>query len=161
MPAHRKPTALLKLVGADKKTPKYRAREDNEIENEVADLTQPPSEHFLTVWEKKWWKHTVERLPPDMIQKQDIQYLVQYVRIVAWLEYQARITQDATFEYSSQYDKALTQFRQMTGQLGLTPADRSKVFFQKYEDDKKHTLAEKERQRKEKAAEKLRKKMDT
>ncbi len=114
MPAHRVPTNILKLRGADKKNPsRIKERENEPVPK--ASLGNPPK--HLTKDEKKCWRELTRTAPYGVIGDCD-----------AW---EVEIASCLMAEYRrSRLDipaARLNLLHSIMGRFGFTPADRSRV----------------------------------
>lgn len=111
MPRPRKPTAVLKLVGAFKANPK-RTRTDPEPSGPLGD----PPEH-LSEAERACWRELVVMSPPGVLTGGDAWAVEIAARLMAEYRADGRLFQAAK----------LSRLQAALGSLGLSPADRSRV----------------------------------
>jgi phage terminase small subunit len=112
MPTPRKPTAVLKLSGSSSKHPERLKARDREPQ---ADPTLGNVPRHLDADQKKIWAELVDQIPPCVATKSDRMIIEIAVRMVCKLR-------NGTIMASE-----LSTLTRCLSQLGMTPADRSKI----------------------------------
>lgn len=114
MPAVRKPTNVLKLTGAYEQSPSR--KHDRDYEPEGAEFPKRPPKNFSSD-EKAMWEELVESVPPGVLQFQD-KYIVEKLAVSF-----------NQFRKHKAHTKPniMAEIRHCLGQLGMTPADRSRI----------------------------------
>lgn len=115
MPAHRKPTNVLKLTGALAKDPgRFKDRAEEPAPDQPFPVEAPA---HLTAAARKCWLELVASLPPGVAFDSDKQAMEQLANLLAFCR-----------KYKWQVDmKVHAQFLRLLGVFGMTPADRSRI----------------------------------
>jgi hypothetical protein len=135
MPRPRKPTAVLEISGAFDHNPDRRAEREGEP---VSDLPIGKASSHLTKYQKKLWREVMSEIPPCVATKADRKVVEVTVLMIEKMRHKhgdacwAEVGKDNAVKLvlrcelemrSSDY----TTLLKCLSQLGMTPADRSKI----------------------------------
>jgi P27 family predicted phage terminase small subunit len=127
MPAVRKPTAVLAMSGS---LSKHKDRLDARANEPVPDPKLGNCPTHLDEQQKLLWKEIVSQIPPYVVTKSDRLLIELAVRCLEKIRNDGKAVLDAegkVVRVIACSTNTIAQFQKCLSQLGMSPADRSKI----------------------------------